>query len=202
VWFLVLWLGLEVAGYFALTPFPAVRRVMGIIVVATLLTGRLASRTCPTPAGRALLRGVAGAGIALGLVFLGVDILDAYAEKHAAEEAVRLIRERGGGGTVWYVGHWGFQYYAERCGMVPVVPNQSYFSEGDWLVLPEPLIDQQEFVVDPDRTRTAFCVIIADAVPLRTVMGYYGGTTPLGPAEGKRLTVEVRRVTAGFRAVH
>ena len=26
--FLLLWLGLEVAGYFALTPFPAVRRVL------------------------------------------------------------------------------------------------------------------------------------------------------------------------------
>src|SRR5262249_52368722 len=44
-WFLLLWLGLEVAGYFALSPFAATRRVLGVLVVITLLAGRLASRT-------------------------------------------------------------------------------------------------------------------------------------------------------------
>src|SRR6185312_12244594 len=30
-WFLCLWLALEVAGYFVLTPFPAARRVLGVL---------------------------------------------------------------------------------------------------------------------------------------------------------------------------
>src|SRR5262249_35282953 len=44
--FLTLWLGLEVAGYFMLSPFPAVRRVLGIVVVSTLLLARVSS---PSP---------------------------------------------------------------------------------------------------------------------------------------------------------
>ena len=35
--FLLSWLLLEVVGYVALTPFPAVRRIMGVVVVTTLL---------------------------------------------------------------------------------------------------------------------------------------------------------------------
>ena len=34
-------LALELAGYFALTPFGAVRRVLGLTVVLTLVVGRL-----------------------------------------------------------------------------------------------------------------------------------------------------------------
>src|SRR5262249_40878559 len=43
--FLMLWLALEVVGYFALTPFAAARRVLGLVVVATLVAGRLAARS-------------------------------------------------------------------------------------------------------------------------------------------------------------
>ncbi len=47
--FLLGWLGLEIAAYFPLTPFPAVRRVLGILIVMTLLIGRYAAQTgCPT----------------------------------------------------------------------------------------------------------------------------------------------------------
>src|SRR5262249_28406519 len=38
--FLVVWLALELAGYFALSPFPAVRRGLGLVVVLTLIAGR------------------------------------------------------------------------------------------------------------------------------------------------------------------
>jgi hypothetical protein len=46
--FLVMWLVMEILGYFMMTPFPAVRRVLGITVVASLLTGRLIAFSCPT----------------------------------------------------------------------------------------------------------------------------------------------------------
>ena len=54
--FLLLWLGLEALAYFPLTPFPATRRVLGPLVVLTLLVGRLAARTA----------GAAGAAHRLG----------------------------------------------------------------------------------------------------------------------------------------
>ena len=38
--FLIGWLGLEIAAFFPMTDFPAVRRVLGILTVMTLLLGR------------------------------------------------------------------------------------------------------------------------------------------------------------------
>ncbi len=220
--FLVAWLGLEVLGYMALTPFSAVRRVLAIVVVAALLAGRLAALTCRTPDARRTVWGLAAYSALLGLLVLGVDLLEARAEKGAVEEAARQIRERGDGGTVWYVGHWGFQYYAERAGMRPIVaadppadstipiPPRSQLREGDWLVLPEWNIapgglfvcgvHAQDFAPDEARTRNEFTVVMDDPVPLQTIMTLYSGFTPLKHHEGTRLQVEVRRVLADHDA--
>jgi hypothetical protein len=47
--FLVMWLVLEVGGYVVLSPFPAVRRVLGILAAATLLVGRMCRNPSPAP---------------------------------------------------------------------------------------------------------------------------------------------------------
>lgn len=204
-WFLVLWLALEVVGYFFLTPFPAVRRVMGIVIVATLLTGQLASRTCRARQQRRLIRGLAIFNVLLGLGFLGVDIWDANAQKRGAEAAAQLVRANGGG-TIWYVGHWGFQYYAEHEGMKPVAPpsrwgrtyEPSHLKAGDWLILPDPRIDQQTIKLDPHQTKLIDTWVANDWLPLRTSSNYYGGWTPLEHQQGPRLEVEVRKVLVDF----
>src|SRR5262249_52040566 len=120
--FLVLWLLLEVGSYFILTPFPAARRLLGLLVVATLLVGRRVAHTCATGPGRRLVWGVTAGGVALGLLFHGIDVRDAWVQRLAAEEAAARVR-RQVHGTIWYVGHWGFQFYAEWAGLVPVVPD-------------------------------------------------------------------------------
>jgi hypothetical protein len=199
-WFLMLWLLLEVAGYFALSPFPAVRRVMGMFLAASVLTGRLASRTCRFGERRALVNRLAVCSGMLGLGFLAVDVLEAHTQKEAAETLARQIHRQGEGGMVWYVGHWGFQYYAERAGMVPVVPGQSQLRVGDWLILPDRRLIQQLIEVDQERTVLVNYWASRDRVPLRTLMGYYGGWTPLDhrPLSRPRLLVEVRRVVGDF----
>jgi hypothetical protein len=195
-WFLILWLALEVVGYFPLTPFPAVRRVMGLVVVATLLAGRLASRGSQAPERQRAVKVIAAFNMSLGLMFYVVDLIDAHAQKEAAETASAFIRREVEGSKVWYAGHWGFQYYAEHAAMEPVVPDRSELQAGDWLVLPDARIDQQHFVVDEHRTGPAFRHVVRDWVPLKTVANYYGGWTPLDHKQGSRLEVEVRRVTA------
>jgi hypothetical protein len=218
--FLLAWLALELVGYLALTPFPAVRRVLGVVVVLALLAGRLAALTCRSPSARRVVWGIVSYSAFLGLVVQGVDLLEARAEQGAAEEAARLIRERGEGGTVWFVGHWGFQYYAERAGMRPIsayaapdgpipVPPRSDLKEGDWLVLPEWRSDgrgfaagvhPQTYTPDPALTRPEFTVVMDDPVPLQTIMTLYSGFTPVRHHEGPRLQVEVRRVLADHPA--
>jgi hypothetical protein len=208
-WFLVLWLGLEVAGYFALTPFAAVRRVLGIIVVSTLLVGYLAAQTCQTPERRRWIHATVLGSAGLGLLFAGVDLRDAWAEKELAEGAARVVRASRGPGTgrVWYVGHWGFQHYAERVGMVPVVPGQTELRPGDWLVVPDPRVTQQMLDLREPLEKGRLEAVgpplaVGDLLPLRTIMGYYGTATgvPLQHLDGPRVTATVYRVKHAFVA--
>jgi hypothetical protein len=199
-WFLALWLGLEVAGYFALSPFPAARRVMGVVVVLTVVIGRLAARTCRRGGRRWLVRCLAGLNILLGLGFYGIDLRDAFVEKEAAEDAAALIRAHDAG-PIWYVGHWGFQYYAEQSGMMPVVPYWSQLHRGDWLVIPGQPIEQQKIGLSTETTTLLAIRTHFDLLPWRTVVGYYGGRTPLEHREGPRLVVRIYRVTADFTPV-
>jgi hypothetical protein len=212
--FLLLWLLLEVVGYVRLTPFPAARRLMGVVVVITLLAGRLAALTCRSTAGRRAIYGIAAYSALLGLLIQGVDIVEARTEQGAIEEAARRIREEGDGGTVWYVGHWGFQYYAERAGMRAIsaydadsgpipLPPRSALKQGDWLVLPQYRwtgdrfaagVHKQPYRPDPERTVYQFDVVMDDPVPLQTIMTYYSGFAAVQHHDGPRLQVEVRRV--------
>jgi hypothetical protein len=200
--FVVLWLLGEVAGYFLLTPFPAVRRVMGVMIVGTLLAGRLAARTCMAAPRRRLIAGVTAFGIALGFGFYGVDLLDAFASKRLAENAAAHIREQDPHARIWYVGHWGFQYYAEQAGMIPVVPDgsSSRLMPGDCLVVPEPRLEQQRMRVEPYCMESDVDIIIEDRVPLRMVQCYYGGYVPLEHHDGPRARATIYRIIAPFTA--
>jgi hypothetical protein len=216
-WFLVLWLGLEVAGFFALTPFPAVRRVMGVVVVATLLAGRLASRHCRAPGRARLVYGIAGFSAALGLGFAALDFWEGWAEKYLAERAAALVRADNAGGTVWYVGHWGFQFYAEHQGMRPVLPawgpyageidyvplpETSHLKKGDWLVIPDDRLTQQPLYYDLEHTEAWYRIRVSDPIPLQTVIYYYSGNMALAHRrQDTRLEVTVYRVSADFVAV-
>jgi hypothetical protein len=199
--FLVLWLGLELAGYFGLTPFSAVRRVMGLVVVSTLLAGRLAARTCRQPDRHTLVWAIMGGGVALGLIFYVIDLHDAFAEKRAAEQAADFIRAEDPGARIWYVGHWGFQHYAERAGMLPVVPAgyavpPSVLLPGDWLVKPDERLEQQRIRLDRTRAQSVSVIAQVDVLPLRTVQCYYGGFAPVEHHQGPRIEVEIFRITA------
>jgi len=214
VLFLLLWLALEMVAYVPLTPFPAVRRLMGVVIVILLLTGRLAALTSRSAGTRRIVFGVAAYSALLGLLVYGVDLLEARTEQVAVEEAAQRIRAEGGGGTVWYVGHWGFQYYAERAGMRAIssypadegkipIPGRSAFKKDDWLVLPQYRwsgerfaggVHKQPFTPDPEKTEHAFDVVLDDRIPLQTIMTLYSGYSAVMHHDGPRLQVEVRRV--------
>jgi hypothetical protein len=196
--FLTGWLLLEIAGYFVLSPFPAVRRLMGVVVVATVLLGRLASRSCRSLSARRGVWAVSLANVLLGLLFYAADLRDAVAQKEAAETAALRLREAGG--TVWFVGHWGFQFYAERAGMQPLIPEISELQPGDWLVVPERRFEQQRITFPAEAVEEVSPLLIEDALPVRTVRFFYGGVMPLEHQEGPRLTVRLYRVVHGFSA--
>jgi hypothetical protein len=193
-WFLAGWWLLEIVAYFGLSPIPAVRRVLALLVVSTLLIGRLLSRFAEPP--NLLVRRIVVASMMLGLLFYAVDFRDAYVEKVAVEKSEQAIRAIGPATNIWYVARWGFQYYAEHAGMKPVLPDQSNFQQGDWLVIsdsvyfPKPVAAHiSRYNVEPVAE-----VVLEDRLPLKTMLGYYNSGLPIQHHEGPRRSVKIYRI--------
>jgi hypothetical protein len=209
-WFLVLWLGLEILGYFGLSPFPAVRRILGVLVVATLLAGRLASRTCRAPGRRRLVWGIAAGGAVLGLGFAALDLYEARVIQDAAETAARSAR-KAGDGRIYFLGHWGMQFYGERAGMTLYVPAYDWWQgpialppptelhRGDLVVWPEGEIHLQETKLADAPLELVRLLEWRDGIPLRTVACFYDGPAPLRHLSGPRLRVRIWRATGDFK---
>ena len=201
-WFLVAWLAIEIVAYFVFSPFPAVRRVLALLVVSTLLIGRLIARN--DQERKSLYRGFAWAGIVLGLIFYLVDFRDAYVEKAAAQKAAERISETGSGNIAWYVGRWGFQYYAEHAGMKPLLPDESTFQPGDQLAIPDgPYFPQPLAValINRYRIEPVSQIVLEDQLPLQTMMGYYSTGIPMRHHEGPRRKVTVYRIVGPAEAL-
>ncbi|MBI2061477.1 MAG: hypothetical protein HYT87_17190 [Nitrospirae bacterium] len=212
--FLFAWLAAEIVGYFALSPFPAARRFMGMAVVVTMILGRLACVRRGRGASAFLLPCAAVLQILLGLAYAGVDEMEARSHQRGVALAKDWIEQRDPAPSVWYTGHWGFQFYAERAGMQPIVPEHSmeksyldlppasFIRAGDWLVIPDGSVSKQQVKLDgesgPLSRRTT--LRIADRNHYRTLWCYHGGYAPLCRLGGPRLEVDVYRVDRDFTA--
>lgn len=188
--FLLAWLLVELVGYFQISLFAAVRRVLPLLVPATLLLGRSAALAAG-PRWIPLLP-LAALQVALGFAYFGVDLIEARAQRDAAREAFRAIRARDSAGDVWFTGHWGFQWYAEALGMRPLVPDYSEVRAGDWVVLPT-RVDQQVVELDPAVFELVQTRSVPAVPPLFSSYGFYAGGTPLEHASGPRIETHVFR---------
>jgi hypothetical protein len=215
-WFLVCWLALEILGYFLLTPFPAVRRLMGVVVVASLVAGRLAALTGRSESGRINLWIVISYNALVGGLFFTIDLAEARAQKEAVERTATQIRAEDPDATIWFTGHWAVQYYGEKAGFRPIVSydldpksliplgERTQFHEGDWIVVPRRRwienryvgVDRQPFAPDDKRTEFRFMVAVKDFIPFHTIICFYSGRTALEHHSGNRVEFEVRQVTA------
>ena len=99
---------------------------------------------------------------------------------------------------VWYVGHWGFQFYAESLGMEPVVPGSSRLEEGDWLVVPEGL-SRQHFWIPASRVRREALLESRSPWPWSSIPSFYAGPIPLRSQPQAQVVVRVYRVEQGFQ---
>jgi hypothetical protein len=192
---LVGWWFIELAGSLLLSPWPAARRVIGIVVVGTILAGRLARYTCRSPARRRLIRGIALFGIILGLLVQAVDIDTASADRESVDRMAEWVRSEDSDAAVWFTGHWGLQYYAERAGWRPVEPDRSLLMAGDWLVLPERDAGRQRIELPP---QAAFVRRIdrPSRWPISTIPWFAGSNVAFRRQTGPVLSLEVYRMTA------
>ncbi len=202
-YFLIGWLTLECLATFAMTPFPAVRRMLGVWVVTMLICGQLLAIQETSSALRHLLNRTARFGVGLGVLFATTDFRDGLDEKHAVTDCVNWIqRQPDGNERIWFTGHWGFQYYAEREGCRAVFPEESVLQDGDWLICPDPLVRPygQSLVIDPEQLTPRSVIEWHSVWPLRTSPDFYDGYQPIRHHEGYRVRATIYRVNSTFQA--
>jgi 4-amino-4-deoxy-L-arabinose transferase-like glycosyltransferase len=99
---------------------------------AVALLVALAAREVSGRWARAVLGASAAAGLAFGLLIVSADALYADVGRRAAAE---LIAPRvAQGQQVWFAGHWGFQWYAERAGGRVITRHPPQPRPGDAIV--------------------------------------------------------------------
>lgn len=207
-WFLIGWLLLELMAYFALTPFPAGRRVIGLTIVTGFVLARAVSCLKRLRPGRPPLPWVIPAAIVSGSLFTLLDVYDAQAEPQAIQLVRQLVNERQFQDRVWFAGHWGTQFYGEQAGFIQYVPGPSNTHQlkpapGDWLILPEypdpfgfyrpytggnPSLYQLQV---PTQAEVVARIPIDDALPAMTIPNFYGGTEPIVPRAHPRVVFTV-----------
>jgi hypothetical protein len=189
--FLLIWLVLEFAGYFALSPFPAARRVAGIVLVCTLAAGRLAHlRGVSRRAGSIL----ACCGASLAMLFFVADFLDARASQIAVQRVIQTADPPSAGRTFWHITWGGISYHADHAGLRPVRLNRDLPQPGDRLAVLDALEDVAKKYPQLG-LELIDTVTVRDAFPLKTGEGYYSGRTPLENQGDGRIRLNVYRVT-------
>jgi 4-amino-4-deoxy-L-arabinose transferase-like glycosyltransferase len=136
-----IFLGLWVLGTFFFTAFVNwtinARSVLPLIPAAAILLARRFDHLFPIPTKALTLKvGVALlASAVFSLWITAADTASANSERTAATMVYNKTHARGG--TVWFVGHWGFQYYVESLGLAPLDLTAPQAHSGDFVVIAE-----------------------------------------------------------------
>jgi hypothetical protein len=194
---LVGWLLIELAGYFVISPYPAVRRLIGFGIAASLLSARSASLRAAVPDARSGARIAVAFGLALGALFFGAELSDARARRAVITRAVERLPQLGARAdreAIWYLGHWELQFYAERAGLRPLIAGVSHLRPDDWLVLcfgvAQPAID-----FPPDGFRLRDELRAVSPSPWSTIPVYYDGPSPIHRQPEMQTYIRIFRVT-------
>src|SRR5579872_772644 len=136
-----LFLGLWVFGTFIFTAFVNwtinARSILPLIPAAGILLARRLDRLS-VASMPSLQRKIALALVLSGVVSIWLAKADAD-WANSAEDAAIFIHQQTEKqpGTVWFQGHWGFQYYMQALGARPVDFLKTAMERGDVLVVPE-----------------------------------------------------------------
>lgn len=190
--FLVGWLVLEMMCYLGISPFPAVRRLFGILMVSTFLIARMASRTCIRAEQQSRIAWLSGVGALLGLAFYAVELRDALAERDSFRGAVQFVREREPNARIRFVGSWGFVHHSEREGLVWSPNWGEDVQPGEWLIH-DP---RDGMKLHPEAVRNLEwmgSIAIEDRLTVSTQRTFYESRSPLMHYEKPHAQVDVYR---------
>jgi hypothetical protein len=141
---LVAWFAITAAFIVVLSPFVSVRHVLLALPPLLLLLARGAPESPPRRA-YAVVWGTVP--LTLAVAFADARYAAVYRD-FAGEVAPEAA---AAGTTTWTVGHWGWQYYAERAGLHEYDPGATVLHPGDRLIRPR--IVHQQSIAPADRAR-------------------------------------------------
>ncbi|MBT9505820.1 glycosyltransferase family 39 protein [Rhodoferax sp.] len=119
-----------------LAPFMATRHVLLALPPILLLT----SRWLPADASKTWLAGVIAVS---SLVATGVAAADRWYANLYRTQATEIRKSLPSNATIWFAGHWGWQWYATQVGMLPFDPTSRQVKPGDYLVYPDSVAKQK-----------------------------------------------------------
>jgi len=115
------------------------RSVLPLIPAAAILITRALDRMkkdhMEQPPSTWALTALAFASLAVSLWLTASDAALAYSARQAAREIAG--RHTAAQGRLFFMGHWGFQYYMQQLGAEPVDMRQSNVTRGDTIVQPK-----------------------------------------------------------------
>jgi hypothetical protein len=189
--FLSAWCLCEIISSLVVSPFPAARRVLMVVVAFTVTAAWFAMRRAGSGVA---LRGVAIGAALLGFAWQGVDMLEGRAWTSAATGTVAYVRKHHENATLYFTGGWGFEFYAPRAGMLPFLAETTRLRQGDIVAVGS--IDNREepwFEADDRLPMIAELPFGEDGLPWSTQFCYYSGQRPIDSQVGARFTVRLLR---------
>jgi hypothetical protein len=132
--FLLAWIVLEVVIYFAMSPFPAARRLGEITIAALLFAGRAAMLRTPEVRNGFGVPAAAAVSAACGLVMLAIALVDGRGVEATARAAAAFAQDTRQGGAAWHMTSLGLAHYLDAAGVGRVERGVTTLRPGDLLV--------------------------------------------------------------------
>jgi hypothetical protein len=201
--FLLAWMPAEILTSLVISPFPAARRALLVVVAFTIAAGWLAARRRGVAGG---VRAICALAAVVGIGYQGIDVLEGRAVTEATAQALAHTRSVDPKANVWFAGGWGFEFEAMRAGMKPFLRDRSEVATGDFIVvgsidgIEKPWWEYGCKVWGTHIDKNAHAIEPLDPVPLSTLFTYYSGRRPIEGQSGPRFVATVYRVRQGFHA--
>lgn len=193
----LLWVPAELVSSFVVSPFPAARRSLLVVVAMTCTAGWLAARRREASGA---MRAIAAGTVLLGIGYQGIDYLEGRACVEAARRAAAFAEAENPRAQVWFTGGWGFEFYAPRAGMKPLLRGVSTVAKGDWIAIGSIDGAEEPWFHWNGKIELVTEIGVGDAVPWSLLFGYYSGRRPIDGQSGPRFVVWVYRAVETFHA--
>ena len=200
--FLVSWAAAPPLLAMLVAPFPALRHLLLSLPALVMLAVR---RVRPADGSVRLRLGLCVClTAAVGVLVALADIQYAHTYVVAARRCASL----GPPGHVWYLGHWGWQYYADQAGLQQLSISRTSLPSGDLVVIPREPDVQPPSPLLAARLKQSAVFEIPGSLPVRTMnqeakAGFYASPWPFLPYTFSRAPLdrfEIRRFRDGALA--